>query len=82
MLFIFPFHTFNMKILISNMEIFTMETLKNEAMNAIAKLPDSATIDEIMYRLYVIEKVRKGVEAIERGESISLEDLKREMKSW
>lgn len=59
-----------------------METLKNEAMNAIAKLPDSATIDEIMYRLYVIEKVRKGVEAIERGESISLEDLKREMKSW
>lgn len=64
------------------MEIFTMETLKNEAMNAIAKLPDSATIDEIMYRLYVIEKVRKGVEAIERGESISLEDLKREMKSW
>ena len=59
-----------------------METLKKEAMNAISKLPDSATIDEIMYRLYVIEKVRKGMEAIERGETISVEDLKKEIQSW
>lgn len=64
------------------MESFIMETLKKEAMNAISKLPDSATIDEIMYRLYVIEKVRKGMEAIERGETISIEDLKKEIQSW
>jgi len=67
---------------IKNMESFIMETLKKEAMNAISKLPDSATIDEIMYRLYVIEKVRKGMEAIERGETISIEDLKKEIQSW
>ena len=40
-----------MNINIKNMESFIMETLKKEAMNAISKLPDSATIDEIMYRL-------------------------------
>jgi len=28
-------------------------------------MPDSADIDEIMYRLYVIDKVRKGREAVE-----------------
>jgi len=45
-------------------------------------LPDSVNIDEIMYRLYVIDKVRKGKEAVEKGEVISIEDLKKEMESW
>lgn len=59
-----------------------METLREEAINVITKLPDSANIDDIMYRLYVIDKVRKGREAIKLGESISIEDLKGEMASW
>ena len=59
-----------------------MESLKQEAISAIAKLPDSADIDEIMYRLYVIDKVRKGEDAIKRGEYITVEDLKIELASW
>ena len=59
-----------------------METLKQEAINAISKMPDSADIDEIMYRLYVIDKVRKGREAVEQGDTISIEELKREIESW
>jgi len=31
-----------------------------------------------MYRLYVIDKVRKGRAAIQQGDTISLEDLKKE----
>ena len=59
-----------------------METLREEAINVISKLPDSASIDDIMYRLYVIDKVRKGREAIKRGDSISIEKLKGEMELW
>jgi hypothetical protein len=59
-----------------------MENLKQEAINAISKMPDSADIDEIMYRLYVIDKVRKGREAIKQGDTISIEELKREIESW
>jgi hypothetical protein len=59
-----------------------METLKEEAINAISKLPESVDIDEIMYRLYVIDKIRKGQKAILEGKTISLESLKEEMKSW
>ncbi len=55
-----------------------METLKQEALNVISKLPDTTDIDEIMYRLYVIDKVRKGRAAIQQGDTISLEDLKKE----
>jgi hypothetical protein len=59
-----------------------MESLKQEALNAISKMPDSAGIDDIMYRLYVIDKVRKGKEAIQKGEVITVEELKKEMGSW
>jgi hypothetical protein len=59
-----------------------VETLKQKAIKAISKLPESASIDDIMYELYVIDKVKKGKEASERGESISIEDLKKEMQSW
>ena len=53
-----------------------MEILKTEAANAIARLPESANIDDIMYELYVIDKVKKGQEAAKRGETISIEDIK------
>lgn len=59
-----------------------METLKQEIIKAISKLPESANIDDIMYELYVVDKVKKGKEADERGDTITIEDLKREMQSW
>ena len=59
-----------------------METLKAEAKSAISKLPESASIDEIMYELYVIDKVKKGRDAAERGETVTIEELKREIQSW
>jgi hypothetical protein len=59
-----------------------MESLKQEVMNAISKMPETADIDDIMYRLYVIDKVRKGREAVWQGNVISVEELKEEMKSW
>jgi len=45
-------------------------------------MPDTAEIDDIMYRLYVIDKVRKGRESVQRGEVLSIEELKKEIESW
>ena len=59
-----------------------METLKEEAINVISKMPDSASIDDIMYRLYVVAKVRKGREAVQHCDKVTIEDLKREIESW
>ena len=35
---------------------------KSEALDAISKLPEEASMDEIMYRLHVLDKVKKGEE--------------------
>ena len=59
-----------------------MQPAKQEALETIAKLPDDADMDEIMYRLYVLDKIRKGQEAVEQGRTISSEELKREIDAW
>lgn len=58
------------------------QTLKQEALESLRHLPEDADIDEIMYRLYVIDKIRKGREAVVQGDVISHEGLKREIDQW
>jgi len=59
-----------------------MQPAKQDALETIGKLPDDADMDEIMYQLYVLDKIRKGQEAVEQGRTISSEKLKREIDSW
>ena len=59
-----------------------MERLKQEAIDVLSKMPDTAEIDDIMYRLYAIDKVRKGRVAVQRMEAVLTEDLKKEIESW
>ena len=56
-----------------------MITIKKKALDVISKLPDSASIDDIMYQLYVLDKIRKGQEAVKDGKTISVEELKKEI---
>jgi hypothetical protein len=57
-------------------------TPKQEALDAIARLPDSADMDEIMYRLYVLENIRRGQRDADNGDSIPLQELRQEMQAW
>jgi hypothetical protein len=59
-----------------------VQPAKQEALEIIGKLPDDTDMDEIMYRIYVLDKVRKGQMAVEQNRTISSEDLKREIESW
>lgn len=58
-----------------------MKSLKEEALRAISSLPEDAQIDEIMYRLYVINKISNGQKAVENNKTISTEELLKEMES-
>ena len=59
-----------------------MQAAKQEALNTINQLPENTDMDEIMYRLYVLDKIRKGQEAVEQSKTITSEELKREIDSW
>lgn len=58
------------------------QTAKQEAMQAIQQLPDSVEMDEIVYRLYVLNKIHRGMKEADDGKGISSEELQREIEQW
>jgi hypothetical protein len=55
---------------------------KQQFIDAIQRLPDDATLDEILERIYVILKFERGDAAGESGDEISLEEAREEAKGW
>ena len=55
-----------------------METpqTKSETIRAIQDLPDDATVEHAMERLYFLAKVERGLEQSESGETISHDEIK------
>ena len=57
--------------------------LKQQVLESLSQLPDDVDdIDEIMYRLMVLDKVRKGREDVRAGRVTSAEDVEREIDQW
>lgn len=59
-----------------------MSTTKQAAQEVIDHLPDSVDMEEIMYRLYVLDKIRKGQDAVEQDKTLTNEELRREIDLW
>lgn len=66
----------------SRPEELSMQAAKQDALKTINQLPDNADMEEIMYRLYVLDKVRKGQEAVERDDTLTNDELKQDIESW
>lgn len=59
-----------------------MGTVKKEVLQTIEKMPDTATMEEIMHRLYVLDKISKGRDAVRQGKVVTIDELKKEMRQW
>ena len=59
-----------------------MQTIKDQVIESIKKLPDDANYDDIMESIYVQQMITKGIEQLDKGESISHEDVKERFKEW
>jgi hypothetical protein len=57
-------------------------TAKQDAIEVIEQLPDNVALDEIVYRLFLLNKVQHGMKDIEDGDVMSSEDLTREIEQW
>lgn len=54
-----------------------MSTVREEAKQVIERLPDHATWDDLMYELYVRQKISAGLRAADEGRVVSHEDVKK-----
>ncbi|KKM90575.1 hypothetical protein LCGC14_1237300 [marine sediment metagenome] len=60
--------------------------LKEEIIDLIKKLPEDATIDDIMYHLYVKKKILAGIKDLDQGKVIPhekvMENAKERLEQW
>lgn len=59
-----------------------MSTAKEEVQSLLKKLPDDCSLEDIQYHLYVIEKVRNGLDAAESQGTVSQEEVEQRFGKW
>ncbi len=59
-----------------------MTSPKAEAKALIEGLPDDASFEDIQYHLYVLEKVKRGLESAETEGAVSHEEAKARLGKW
>jgi len=63
-------------------EDFAVMITKAQMVEAIQSLPDDATIDDAMERLYVLAKIEIGLAQIEAGQGIPHDEIRRQISQW
>jgi predicted transcriptional regulator len=56
--------------------------VKEQVRAMLDQLPDDCTVEDVQYRLYVLDRIRRGLESIDRDEGIPHEEVKRRMAKW
>lgn len=59
-----------------------MLTAKQEVMELLKDLPDTSTLEEIQYHLYVRQKVKRGIQDVEEGRIYTQEEVEKRMEKW
>lgn len=59
-----------------------MLTAKQEVMELLKDLPDTSTLEEIQYHLYVRQKVQRGIQDVEEGRVYTQEEVEKRMEKW
>jgi predicted transcriptional regulator len=55
---------------------------KQLALDAISTLPEGATIREILDKIEFLAAIQKGLEQVERGETVPHSEVKRQLAQW
>jgi hypothetical protein len=59
-----------------------MNTAKSEVESLLQRLPEDCTLEDVQYHLYVVEKIRRGVELADTEGSLTQEEVERRLSKW
>jgi predicted transcriptional regulator len=57
-------------------------SIRDDVMSALEKLPPDATEDDVLYQIYVVLKIDRGLAAARAGDKVSLEEARERIKNW
>jgi hypothetical protein len=55
----------------------TAPTIKQQVLEALTQLPENASYEDAMERIYFLSKIQRGLDQLDRGEVISHDEVKR-----
>jgi predicted transcriptional regulator len=55
---------------------------KQAALRIIERLPEDASLEDIMYELYFRERVDRGLKELDDGATVTHADVKRSLNKW
>lgn len=53
-----------------------MQVAKNEMQGILDNIPEQSELEELQYHLYVLEKIKRGQQAVDEGRVISHDEVK------
>ncbi len=59
-----------------------MNTAKEDVRKLLERLPENCSLEDIQYHLYVIEKIKHGLQVAENQGPISQEEAEIRLKKW
>lgn len=59
-----------------------MQTAKQDVQDMLDRLPDGCTYEDIQYHLYVLEKIRRGVERAEQEGTMTQAEAEARLNQW
>ena len=59
-----------------------MSTVKQDVELLLQRLPDSSSVEDIQYHLYVLDKVRRGLEDARVNGTLSQEEVEARFSKW
>ena len=59
-----------------------MSSAKQDVESLLNKLPDNSSVENIQYHLYVLDKVRRGLEDVRNNGSLSQEEVETRLSKW
>lgn len=59
-----------------------MSTAKEDVKTLLDKLPDDCSLEDVQYHLYVVEKIHRGIERVEKEGVTSQEEVERKLSKW
>ena len=59
-----------------------MSTAKDEVRALLDKLPEDCSLEDVQYHLYVVEKVRRGIDRAAQEGTLSQEEVEGRFERW
>lgn len=59
-----------------------MVSIKQQVRELVDRLPDEATLEDVQYHLYVLQKIHRGMRDVAEGRTSSQDEVEARMRQW